>query len=418
MQAEDGWLTELPELLDTSDYAYILPKDRHGEALAAELNGFLRAYRTVGTMKALQEKWFDSKDLTAVEMMEYSGLPAVKGTIRLATIQYPPFVFSVDDQYSGYEIELLAMFCREKGYGLEITELTPDGVLAAVQSGKCDAGCAGISVTEERKESMLFSEPDYSGGTTLVVMKEVLAPEGGGGFWPSVADSFQKTFIREDRWKLFLSGIGTTLLISVASVLFGTALGFLAFLLCRKGNPVANTITRFSVWLVRGMPAVVLLMILYYVIFGNVSISGTLVAIIGFTLVFAAGVFSMLQSGVGAVDPGQMEAAYALGYSDRRAFFRVVLPQALPHFMPAYTGSITELIKATAIVGYVAVQDLTKMGDIVRSRTYEAFFPLIAVAVIYFILAGVLTAVVRRIGDRMDPRRRNRERILEGLELE
>ena len=215
---------------------------------------------------------------------------------------------------------------------------------------------------------------------------------------------------------LFLEGIGTTLLITVLAILFGTALGFWAFLLCRQGNPVANGIARFLVWLVQGMPMVVLLMILYYIVFGNLSITGTAVSVIGFTLVFAAAVFSMVKAGVATVDRGQAEAAWALGYSNRRAFFRVVLPQAMPHIMPVYRGEITTLIKATAIVGYVAVQDLTKMGDIVRSRTYEAFFPLIAVAVIYFLLAGLLTALVKRIEFRTDPRRRTEEEILRGVD--
>ena len=210
-------------------------------------------------------------------------------------------------------------------------------------------------------------------------------------------DSFEKTFIRENRWALFLNGISTTLLITVLSILFGTILGFIVFMLCRNGNPVANTITRFFVWLLEGMPVVVLLMILYYIIFGKVSISGTLVSIIGFTLLFGAQVYNMVKRGVATVDKGQLEAAYSLGYTDRKAFFRVVLPQALPHIMPPYKGQIKALIKATAIVGYVAVQDLTKMGDIVRSRTYEAFFPLIAVAVIYFALAAALMFLVNRL---------------------
>ena len=129
-------------------------------------------------------------------------------------------------------------------------------------------------------------------------------------------------------------------------------------------------------------------------------------------------VLEIVSLGVGAVDRGQTEAAYTLGYTDRKAFFRVVLPQALPHFMPAYKGEITSLIKATAVVGYVAVQDLTKMGDIVRSRTYEAFFPLIAVAVIYFILAAVLTFLVRKIELRIDPKQRSREDILKGVKTD
>ena len=112
----------------------------------------------------------------------------------------------------------------------------------------------------------------------------------------------------------------------------------------------------------------------------------------------------------------QTEAAYSLGYTDRQAFFKVVLPQTMPIIMPSFKGDIVALIKATAVVGYVAVMDLTKMGDIVRSRTYEAFFPLIAVAVIYFILAGLLKFIVSRIEPCFNPKRRKREDILKGVE--
>ena len=206
------------------------------------------------------------------------------------------------------------------------------------------------------------------------------------------------------------------MLITVLSILFGTALGFGVYMLCRNGNPAANLITRFFVWLVQGMPVVVLLMILYYIIFAKSSIGGAAVAVIGFTLVFGAAVYGMLCSGVGAVPKGQTEAAYALGYGNARTFFRIILPQAVPHFLPAYKGEIVALIKATAIVGYIAVQDLTKMGDIVRGRTYEAFFPLIAVAVIYFILAGILTFLVGKIEININPRRRRKEDILKGVE--
>lgn len=163
------------------------------------------------------------------------------------------------------------------------------------------------------------------------------------------------------------------------------------------------------------MPMVVLLMVLYYIIFGSVAINGIIVAVLGFTLTFGASVYGLLWMGVGAVDAGQYEAAYALGYSNRRTFFKIVFPQALPHILPAYRGEIVGLIKATAVVGYIAVQDLTKMGDIVRSRTYEAFFPLIAVTVIYFLLEGLLRALVSRITVNLDPRRRKPDAILRGI---
>jgi polar amino acid transport system substrate-binding protein len=123
----------------------------------------------------------------------------------------------------------------------------------------------------------------------------------------------------------------------------------------------------------------------------------------------------MIQSGVKAVDNGQTEASYALGFSDTQTFFGIVLPQAAQHFLPSYRAEIVSLIKATAVVGYIAVQDLTKMGDIVRSRTYEAFFPLIAVAIIYFVLAGILKAVVDKLTVSVDPEKRSDKKILKGI---
>ena len=244
------------------------------------------------------------------------------------------------------------------------------------------------------------------------------AEEESPSFWESIAVSFEKTFLREDRWLLFLGGVLTTLLITVLAILFGTVLGFVVFMLCRNGNRVANAVTRFCLWLVQGMPMVVLLMVLYYIVFGSASISGVTVAVIGFTLTFGASVFGLLKMGVGTVDAGQYEAAYALGHSGRHTFYRIILPQAIPHVLPAYKGEIVSLIKATSIVGYITVQDLTKIGDIVRSRTYEAFFPLIAVTVIYFLLEGLLGILISRITLNIDPKKRSPEKILKGVKTD
>ena len=145
------------------------------------------------------------------------------------------------------------------------------------------------------------------------------------------------------------------------------------------------------------------------------GISAVWVAVIGFTLNFGAYVSEILRSGIDSIDGGQREAAIALGYTENRAFFKFVFPQAALRQLPVYRGEIVSLLKSTSIVGYIAIQDLTKMSDIIRSRTYEAFFPLIAVAIIYFILAGILTTVVNRLGKGIDPRRRKREDILKGV---
>lgn len=369
------------------------------------------------TKQSLWEKWTGSDE--SAKVLPAQDWPGTNGTVRAAVCDTlePMSYAGAGGTLMGFDIEMLLTMAKALDVRVEFTGMEFSAVLSSVEAGKADIGAGSVIVTDERRQGVDFVE--YYPAAFVLIVRTAGAQETQGaeqsGFWQSVADSFEKTFLRENRWKLFLQGIGTTMLITVLSILLGTALGFGVFLLCRNGNPVANAVTRFCVWLVQGMPVVVLLMILYYVIFGKVAISGTAVSVIGFTLVFGAAVFGMLKMGVGAIDRGQTEAAWALGYSDRRAFFRVVLPQALPHFMPAYQGEITALIKATAVVGYVAAQDLTAMGDIVRSRTYEAFFPLIAVAIIYFILAGILTAIVNRLGVFIDPRRRKREDILKGV---
>ena len=366
----------------------------------------------------LWKKWTGSdEDRKTLPAQDW---PGTHGTVRVAACDTlePMSYVGEGGELKGFDVEMILLLAKELDVHVEFTAMEFAAILSSVQADKADIGIGSIIATDERRESVDFV--DYYPAAFILMVRTTAAgseEESGGDFWSSIGESFEKTFIRDDRWVLFLEGIGTTLLITILSILFGTGLGFVVFMLCRKGNRIANGITGFCIWLVQGMPVVVLLMILYYIIFSGIAISGTAVSIVGFTLVFGAGVFGMLKVGVGTIDKGQMEAAYALGYTDRRAFFRVVFPQALPHFMPNYKKSITELIKATAIVGYVAVQDLTKTGDLIRSRTYEAFFPLIAVAIIYFILAALLTWIVNRLERCINPKNRKRSAMLKGVKI-
>ena len=380
-------------------------------------NAFLKEWEADGTKDDMVRRWIMENDETIPEIKapENPEMHIVIGTTGLNA----PFTFYSGTELNGYDIELAYRFAAWLNASMEWKTYDYEGIIAAAQSGDVDCIFANLFITPERAEALEFSDPTYIGEVGVMVrtaQAEGITQETSSGL-QRLKSSFEKTFVREGRWKLFVQGIGTTILIAVLAILFGTALGFFVFMLCRNGNPIANGITRFAVWLVQGMPVVVLLMILYYIVFQKVSIPGTAVSVVGFTLVFGSAVYGMLRAGVGAVDPGQLEAAYSLGYANRKAFYRVVLPQALPHFMPAYKGEITSLIKATAVVGYVAVQDLTKMGDIVRSRTYEAFFPLIAVAILYFVLAAILIFIVNKIELRIDPRQRTPESILKDCSL-
>ena len=362
----------------------------------------------------LWDKWTGSDE--SIKTVMDQDWPGNAGTVNVAacdTLQPMSYV-GEGGELCGFDVEMILLMAKELDYHVNFTGMDFAAALATVESGKADMACGSIVVTDERKEKMDFI--DYYPAYYVLIVRAAGEQAVDSSFWGRTKSSFEKTFIREDRYKLFISGILTTLLITVLSILFGTVLGFLTYMACRNGNKVANAIARFFVWLVQGMPVVVLLMILYYIIFAKSEISGTVVSVIAFTLVFGSGVFGMLKTGVGAIDKGQTEAAYALGYGDLHSFFRIILPQAVPHFLPTYKGEVVSLIKATAIVGYIAVQDLTKMGDIVRGRTYEAFFPLIAVAVIYFILGGIMTFIVGKIEVNINPKRRKREDILKGVQ--
>ena len=366
--------------------------------------------------KALWKKWTGADE--SMKMMPEQDWPGLNGTVQAAVCDtLEPMSYAGENGVlMGFDVEMILLMAKELDVHVEFTGMEFSAILASVQSGKALMGAGSIIITEERAEAVDFI-PYYPASFVLVIRtasEEV--QEKGPSFWDSVRSSFENTFIRENRWMLILLGVRNTLLITVLSVLFGTALGFLLFMICRNGNPVTNGITNVCLWLVQGMPMVVLLMILFYIIFGSVAIDGIIVAIIGFTLTFGASVFGLLKMGVGAVDKGQNEASLALGYSDIRAFFRIILPQAIPHVMSAYKGEVNSLLKATAIVGYIAVQDLTKMGDIIRSRTYEAFFPLIAITVIYFLLEILLGSLLNNIQIRIDPKRRKPEKILKGVQ--
>ena len=413
MSADDAGVSWIPEYIDTSRFAFAFPKGA-GEELREEMNDFILSAYEDGTIDELKEIWTGS-DEARKQPTGYESLPAVNGTLHAAVdSESMPMVYVKDNAIVGYEIDLLTRFCKARGYALELEDMTFSAALASVQSGKCDIAAASMAVTEERAKVMLFSEPHFETGVVLAV--RTTAGGESVGILQGIGNSFQKTFLDESRYKLFLSGIGNTLLISVLSVLFGTALGFLVYLLCRNGGRIANGVTAVAVWIVQATPVLVLLMVLYYVIFGSVSVSGIVISVFGFTISFGASVYGMLCNGVNAVDRGQTEGACALGISSRQTFFDIVLPQAIPHILPSYKGEVGGLIKGTSIVGYIAVQDLTKMGDIVRGRTYEAFFPLVAVAVIYIVLAVLLNLAVGRVIDRIDPRKRSREAILKGVD--
>ena len=209
-------------------------------------------------------------------------------------------------------------------------------------------------------------------------------------FLQDIADSFYSNIILENRYVLILDGLQTTIVISIFSTLFGTLLGGLICFMRMSKKKLLQIPSKLYISLLRGTPVLVILMIIFYVVFASVDIDPVFVAVIAFGLNFAAYVSEMFRTGIEGVDKGQSEAGIALGFTKVKTFIFIILPQAVRRILPVYKGEMISLVKMTSIVGYIAVQDLTKASDIIRSRTFDAFFPLIMVAVLYFLISWLL----------------------------
>ena len=203
-------------------------------------------------------------------------------------------------------------------------------------------------------------------------------------------DSLFTNLIAEQRYRMILDGLQVTLIITLCSAVLGTLLGGLVCWMRMSRRRWLQKVAKVYIDIMRGTPVLVVLMLMYYVIMAPLEATGIVVAIVTFGMNTAAYVGEMLRTSIEGIDKGQTEAGLALGYTPRQTFVRIVLPQVVKSAMPVYQGEIISLLKGTSIVGYIAVADMTRASDLIRSRTFDAFFPLILTAIIYFFMAWLV----------------------------
>lgn len=207
-------------------------------------------------------------------------------------------------------------------------------------------------------------------------------------------DSYYRAFIAEQRYLMYLDGLKMTLLVSLLAIILGVALGTILALMRmtaeRRGkSTLLSKIAYVYIDIIRGTPTVTQLLIMYFVVLKGVD--GLIVGTVTFGLNSAAYVAEIIRAGILAVDHGQMEGGRSLGLSYGQTMKDIILPQAVKNILPALGNEFIVLIKETAILGYVAIQDLTKASDFIVSRTYIMFVPLIGCALIYYVLVKILT---------------------------
>lgn len=217
---------------------------------------------------------------------------------------------------------------------------------------------------------------------------------------------FYQNFIEDDRWKYIVDGLGNTIKITFFAVLVGILLGFLVAVVRstyeKTGKlKLLDLLCKVYLTVIRGTPVLIQLMIIYFVVFGSIRIDKVLVSVLAFGINSGAYVAEIFRSGIMSIDNGQFEAGRSLGFSYPQTMFYIIMPQAFKNVLPALGNEFIVLLKETSVAGYIAVQDLTKGADIIRSRTYSAFMPLMAAAVIYLVMVMIFTYFVQRLERRL-----------------
>lgn len=380
-------------------------------------NQYLKEIKDDGTYDTMYKRWFiDDPEKAEMPKFEFDkNAPLI--TLAVAVGDLPNSAI-VNGEHVGFDVELIKTFAERKGYNLKINTMEFAALIAALASGKADIIADGMSVTEERKKRVAFCDNYNVFKTAVLVLNKNLdsktasvinsneteEPFLENSFLKSITDSFHSNIIQENRYLLIIDGLRTTIIISILATLLGTFLGGLICFMRMSRKRLLLIPAKVYISLLRGTPVLVVLMIIFYVVFASVDIDPVLVAVIAFGLNFAAYVSEMFRTGIEGVDRGQTEAGIAMGFTKVSTFINIILPQAVRRILPVYKGEVISLVKMTSIVGYIAVQDLTKASDIIRSRTFDAFFPLIMVAVLYFLISWLLMVLLGYIERKANPK--------------
>lgn len=391
-------LSILEEDFVKEEYAICIAKDN--DQLLKKVNKALNELKKDGTLKQIIGNYIgDStkgkQPYESPEGIEYNGK-----LVMATNAEFEPYEYREDGKIVGIDVEMATAVADKLGMELEIQDMQFDSIITAVQSGKADMGVAGMTVTEDRLKNINFSDP-YTTATQVIIVRN-----GKSATAFDLSESIKNNFITDARWKYLANGLLTTIQITFFAVIIGIVLGFIIAIIRSSCDmtgkaKLINWIMKAYLTIIRGTPAMIQLLIIYYVIFAATNINKVLVATIAFGLNSSAYIAEIVRSGIMSIDSGQFEAGRSLGFTYVQTMRYFILPQAFKNVLPALGNEFIVLLKETSISGYIGIMDLTRGGDFIRSRTYEAFFPLITVALIYLIIVVGLSTMVGRLERRL-----------------
>ena len=347
--------------------------------LMTQLNDFLR----LPEVKDIVAYWTEG---AADRRPPIPEVPADAEPLRCITAlnMEPVSYVGTGGAWTGMEPELLQRFAAALGRPFKMEFQDFGSAIIALQTGHADIVSASLFITEERKKHVDFSIPYYYCHSGYYVV------DHGNDFELGFLDRLRMNLLTEKRWRLITDGLAKTLEITVLAILLGTVLGALVCGAKRSRRKWLRSLASLYGDFIEGIPTLVLLLIMFYVVFAGGGIGATMVAVVTFSCTFAASAGSIFDTSISSIPHGQTEAGLSLGLSHYRTFTGIVLPQAVQRGLPFYIGACVSLLKETSIVGYIAIQDLTRASDLIRSRTFDALIPLALVTILYFVLAWVL----------------------------
>lgn len=371
--------------------------------LISRVNEAIIYLKDNGAVDDMLHRWIELEDYT---MPDIPAPQAPEHTLKIVTAgELKPMTFFENNELTGLDMEFARRLGERMNMSVEFYVASWDAIIMGVASGKYDLAISDLYITEERQKSVAFSEPYlYDNISFIVADREAVKSSQ----WDRIKEGFYRSVIEQDRYKLLLSGLGVTLIITFGGFVLANLLGILMCTMMLSGSKALQVIADIYSKLMHGTPIVVILMILFYIVFGNSSISGVVIAIIGFGMNSGAYLGQMFAGAVTKVPWGQKEAAMALGLTRWQTLMGVTVPQAINSMLPAYFSELIGLMKGTAVVGYIAVIDLTKSGDIIRAGTFQAIAPLLVVTVLYFTISTILLQVMKSLKNVVDPLKRKR----------
>lgn len=363
------------------DVAFALRKGTY--ELQAQLNHFIET----APIDALIAHWIDGTPLP--EEPPYEILPGAKPLVCLNCNNIAPIGFVGDGgKWVGMDPDILRWFAHSIGRPFEMNFIDLGSAIIALQTGQADIVSGCLFITEERKKSVDFSVPYYEYHSGFFVRDTENEHRLG------IGERIEMNLVTEGRWKLIAGGLWETLKITFLAILLGTLLGIVVCAGRRSRHGWARRAAGLYGDFINGIPTLVLLLIMFYVVFAQTGLSASMVAVVTFSLCFASSAGSIFDTSISSVPKGQTEAGLSLGFTPLRTFTGIVFPQAVSKGLPLYVGECISLLKSTSIVGYIAIQDITRASDIIRSRTFDALIPLVVVTILYFVIAWLIQLVL------------------------